>query len=242
MRRRAPRSGGFSMKIEFLEETDSTSKYIKRYVPFRENVAVCAKRQTGGRGTKGRSFLSEEGGVYLSFLTFYEDLPAAQLFRVMAHAAVSVCRTAERFGVFPRIKWSNDILAGGKKLCGILIENRLEGDRVDYSIVGIGLNVTNDVTPLGGVAARLSDYVPEVRAEEVRVELLRRYGEPSTFNDYLSRVDFLGKSVRVVEGEREYIAVARRILADGRLEVEQDGAVRALSSAEISLRLLREET
>ena len=227
MRRRAPRSGGFSMKIEFLEETDSTSKYIKRYVPFRENVAVCAKRQTGGRGTKGRSFLSEEGGVYLSFLTFYEDLPAAQLFRVMAHAAVSVCRTAERFGVFPRIKWSNDILAGGKKLCGILIENRLEGDRVDYSIVGIGLNVTNDVTPLGGVAARLSDYVPEVRAEEVRVELLRRYGE---------------KSVRVVEGEREYIAVARRILADGRLEVEQDGAVRALSSAEISLRLLREET
>ena len=61
------------MKIEFLEETGSTNEYIKRYLNSGENRIVVAQKQTGGKGTKGRSFLSGEGGVYLSALTFYRD-------------------------------------------------------------------------------------------------------------------------------------------------------------------------
>lgn len=225
------------MKIELLDEVVSTNDCIKRYLGEGEDVIVCARRQTGGKGTKGRAFLSEEGGVYLSALTFYEGLPAAQAFTVMAHAAVAVCKTAERFGVRARIKWPNDVLADGKKLCGILIENVLAGDTVKASIVGIGINVCNNVSALGGIAVSLSSLAAGATVEAVRDALIGEYGTESDFSDYLRYLDCTGRTVRVMENGREYAAYARRVLPDGRLEIEADGAVRALSGAEISLKL-----
>ena len=223
------------MKIELLDEVGSTNDYIKRYLNGGENVIVCAKRQTGGRGTKGRSFLSEAGGVYLSALTFYENLLASDAFWIMTHAAVSVCKTAKQFGAVPQIKWPNDILLNGKKLCGILIENCLRGRFVRASIVGIGLNVCNDLSPLNGIAASLSEVAPAITVEEARDALIENYQRKSTFEEYLSFVRFLGKEVRVIDSV-EYVAVARRILSDGRLEVEASGAMRTLSAAEISIK------
>lgn len=226
------------MKIELLEVTSSTNDYIKRYLERGENVIVSARRQTGGKGTKGRSFLSDEGGVYLSALTFYKNVSAADAFRVMAHAAVAVCRTAEAFGVFPEIKWANDVLAGGKKLAGILIENVFRGAYLHASIVGIGLNAENDVSALGGIAVSLSELAgKKIFADEAREALIEAYLRESTFEEYLSRVRFLGRTVRVTEGDRQYEATAKEILCDGRLLIEEDGAPRALSAAEIRIRL-----
>lgn len=226
------------MKIELLDEVDSTNVYIKKYIAAGENAIVCAGRQTGGKGTKGRSFFSAEGGVYLSALTFYETLPAERAFEIMTHAAVSVCRTAQKFGVSPEIKWPNDVLVDGKKLCGILIENGISAGAVKYSIVGIGLNVSNDVSALGGIAVNLSSAAGKpCLVGDVRDELIRSYGKRSDFPEYLSFVRFLGHEVTVTEGERVYRATARNILSDGRLEVEESGVTRRLSSAEISLRL-----
>lgn len=226
------------MRIELLEQVDSTNEYIKRHLAKEENVIVCAEEQTSGRGTKGRSFLSGRGGVYLSALTFYDDMPAANAFQIMAHAAVSVCRTAEKFGASPEIKWANDVLVNGRKLAGILIENGLSGGRVHHSIVGIGLNVRNDISALDGIAVSLSEVLPQApTVEEARNALIENYLRPSTFFEYLSYVKFLGRPVRIVEGEREYDGIARRILEDGRLEIEERGRLRTLSSGEIRLKL-----
>lgn len=226
------------MKIEYLGETTSTNEYIKRYLGSGEDVIVCARRQTGGKGTKGRSFLSEEGGVYLSALTFYRDFPAENAFLIMAHAAVSVCRTAEFFGLAPEIKWANDVLVGGKKLCGILIENGLSQGKIAYSIVGIGLNACNDLSALCGIATSLSQAAGRrIAADEARERLITEYRKPSAFSDYLSFVRFLGREVTVKEGDRSYPALARNILADGRLEIEDRDGLRALSAAEISLNI-----
>lgn len=225
------------MRIELVEETDSTNEYVKRYLPARENVIVCARRQTGGRGTKGRSFLSEAGGVYLTALLFHENVPADKAFLVMAHAAVAVCRTAERYGVSPQIKWANDVLVGGRKLCGILIENGLKGDLLDHSIVGVGLNAENDVSALGGIAVNLSEAAGrKISADEAREALIAEFCRSSSFEEYLARVKFLGREVTVEENGRTYRAVATAVLPDGRLEVRtSDGTARRLSSAEIKL-------
>ncbi len=226
------------MKIEYLGETGSTNEYIRRYLGGRENVIVCARRQTGGKGTKGRSFLSNEGGVYLSALFFYEKLPASRAFEVMAHSAVAVCRTAEAFGVQPEIKWANDVLAGHKKLCGILIENGVKGEFLDHSIIGIGLNAENDVSALGGIAISLSEAAGRrVTADEARQKLIEELLRPSAFADYLARVKFLGREVTVEENGRLFSAVAEEILPDGRLVVKNAEGVRRLSSAEITLKL-----
>ena len=225
------------MRIELLKEVDSTNDYIKKYLDGGENVIVCAERQTKGRGTKGRSFLSDAGGVYLTALIFHENLPAREAFRVMAHAAVAVCRTISGFGVEPSIKWPNDVLIGGRKCCGILIENKLLGDKIRASIIGIGVDVSNDLSELDGIAHSLGDFLKECPSvEEVRERLIREICRESTFEEYLSFVGFLGREITVSQNGVDYLAVAQRILPDGRLEIRKDGENIALSAAEISIR------
>lgn len=226
------------MKKEFLSEVSSTNDYIRKYLKDGQDIIVCAARQSGGKGTKGRSFSSEIGGVYLTMLKFYEDLPASQAFRVMAHAAVSVCRTVESFGAKPEIKWANDVFVSGRKICGILIENILEESRVRASIVGIGLNVSNDLSGLEERAISLSQEVqPCPETKIVRDRLIECLEQSYDFKEYRSYIKFLGKNITVFEGGREFQATAREILSDGRLKIEQDGKMRVLSAAEISIGL-----
>ena len=123
----------------------STQDYAKERRVDGENLAVTATYQTGGKGTKGRTFSSQEGGVYLSKLTFYEDLHVKSAFKIMIGAAVAVCETLRFYGLKPLIKWPNDICVKDKKICGILIENVFAGDKVRSSVVGIGLNVFNSL-------------------------------------------------------------------------------------------------
>ena len=227
------------MRIEYLAETGSTNDYVKRYLADGEDAIVCAERQTGGRGTKGRSFASERGGVYLSALTFYDGVPASEAFRVMSHAAVAVCRTAEAFGAAPEIKWANGVFANGRKLSGILIENGISDGKLRWSVVGIGVNVCNDLSALNGIAISLSEAAGKpVSVEAAREELIRNLRRSDSFDDYLSYLRFLGREVTVVENGRAFCAKAIRVLRDGRLEIEEaGGAPRALSAAEISLKL-----
>ncbi len=221
------------MKKIFLEETSSTNQFVRQ---FEEEAVVCARRQTGGMGTKGRSFLSEAGGVYLSFLTF-PNIPASHAFGLIAHAAVAVCRTAEHYGAHPHIKWPNDVLIAQKKLCGILTENTVQEGNITRSIVGIGLNVANDVSALGGIAVTLSEAVGRsLDPATVRDTLIEQFQIPSTFFEYRGFVRFLGSPITVTEGDFEYGAVAKEILPDGRLEIDKDGERRLLSSAEIHLK------
>ncbi|MBR7186812.1 MAG: biotin--[Clostridia bacterium] len=226
------------MQIIYLDHTDSTNEYIKRFLQKGENVIVCAKMQTGGKGTKGRSFLSEGGGVYLSALVFHKNLSAREAFRIMAHAAVAVCRTAEKFGAAPEIKWANDVLISNKKLAGILIENAVSNGFLHHSIMGIGMNVLNDVSSLGGIAVSLAEAAQKnCTAQEVRDALIRNFLTPSSFEEYLGYAKFLGNEVQVTEGEEVYAATAKEILPDGRLKVQTASGERVLSSAEVRVRL-----
>lgn len=226
------------MKIELLSSVGSTNEYIRRYLSGGEDVVVCADEQTGGKGTKGRAFLSGKGGVYLSALTFYERFPAAQSFRVMMHAAAAVCRAAERFGVSARIKWPNDVLSGGKKLSGILIENVLSGKFLRASIVGIGLNAENDLTSLGGIAVSLTEAAGRrVSAAEAREALIGELFRRTQPQEYFSRLAYLGEEVFITERGGTQRVTALRVTEDGRLCVRTaEGELRLLSAAEVSIR------
>ena len=131
------------MKIIELDEVDSTNEYCKR-LETDEDVAVIAKRQISGKGTKGRVFISERGGVYLSVMRFYKDFICRDAFKIMVNSCVAVCKTLEAYSVKPNIRWANDVLVGGKKISGTLIENSF-GKGGARSIVGIGLNVNNPI-------------------------------------------------------------------------------------------------
>ena len=131
-----------------FERIDSTNAYLKRAASegAEDGTAAVADEQTGGRGRRGRSFLSPAGkGVYLSVL-LRPPVEAARLLPLTGFAAVAVCDAVERVArVRPQIKWTNDLVLGGRKLCGILTELSVEGESgaLQYAVVGIGVNVAH---------------------------------------------------------------------------------------------------
>lgn len=128
-------------RFECLASTNDTAREMAA-AGAPQGVVVVAGAQTAGRGQHGRSWASPAGqGLYLSAILRPAVKPDALAFITLA-AAVAVAETiAAEFGVNPDIKWPNDVMLSGKKVCGILVESAIEGGTVRYGIVGIGLNV-----------------------------------------------------------------------------------------------------
>ena len=230
-------------KIEWervrFESISSTNDYAKERRGEKKNLIVTAIRQTGGKGTKGRSFSSEEGGVYATKLTFYEDFPAKEAFKIMQNAAVAVCETLVFFGLKPLIKWPNDIYVSDKKICGILIENTFSGTNVSSSLVGIGINIYNSLPQeLEGIATSvLLETGIRQEVETVCEKLIEELSKEHTEEQYLSYIGYIGKKVTLIIGDECVQGRLVGVEKDGKLRVETDEGEALLSSAEVSVRI-----
>lgn len=239
-----------------LPVIDSTNTECKRLAMSgaAEGLAVMAEEQTGGRGRLGRSFQSPKGsGLYLSVL-FRPELEPAQVSDFTAWVAVAVCDGIEQCcGVRPQIKWTNDIVLGGKKLAGILTELGLESESnaLEYLVTGIGINVNQQPEDFGDgireIATSLSQYLGHtVRRAELATQILialdRAYsGFPENKQEYLERYrgDCLtpGHPVQVITPVSRREGYAVEIDDQFRLVVEfPDGTREALSAGEVSVR------
>ena len=130
------------------EQVASTNEVCRQLaVRGADDTAVTARVQTAGKGRLGRSFQSPEGGLYLSAL--WRSCGSGELLRVTPMAAVAVCRAVERLcGAQCGIKWCNDVVLAGRKLCGILTESQLRPDGgAAWLVVGIGVNVAQTTFP-----------------------------------------------------------------------------------------------
>jgi len=226
-------------KIERFNEIDSTNTYIKSKREQQENLIVTAKTQTGGRGTKGRSFSSAQGGVYLSKLDFYQNFPAKDSFLIMARAAVSVCKTLEEFGVQPKIKWANDVFVNKKKICGILIENVFSGNQLSSSVVGVGVNVCNILpSELQEIATSLKEVTGKTYDPlQVEERLIFHLCEPYNMDEYRKYIGFLGEEVTLIFGEVSKKATLLFVENDGALWVQTQDGKEKFYAAEVSLRI-----
>lgn len=141
-----------SKDIILLNKIDSTNSYAKQIAEQSNNQAtiVVAEEQTNGKGRMYRHFYSPmQDGVYFSVI-LYPDIHIDELNLLTLTAALSVVNAIELLTkIRPQIKWPNDVLWNGKKLCGILTETSVETEtgRIQYSISGIGINVNNHDFP-----------------------------------------------------------------------------------------------
>ncbi len=224
--------------IERFESIPSTNDYAKQKRVEGKDLVIVAKSQSGGRGTKGRSFSSSLGGLYVSVLSFYDDFLAREAFRIMQNAATAVCLTMEEYGLKPSIKWPNDILVNGKKICGILIENTFLGDKVRSSIVGIGINIYNPLEEeLKDIATSiLLETGKEIAVEEVEEKLLKHLYNADTWRKYPQYVAFIGEEVTLICGEERIRAKVLGVDKEGNLLGLTAEGERKFSSAEVSLR------
>lgn len=228
------------MDIKFFETIPSTNTYLKEIVRSEgnpEEQAAVAYSQSAGRGRIGRSFYSPGSGLYLSVLLKPEG-SAENIVKITSAAGVVV---AEAIG--GKIKWVNDIIIDGKKVCGILCESVGE-----YVIVGIGINLTE---PEGGFPEEIRNIAGAVYKEcdnlkryELAMRIVKEIGRLSkpryvkkAMKKYKKHSCILNRKVTVSRGNEEYSALTLDINREGHLVVEkEDGTREVLLSGEISIK------
>jgi birA, biotin-[acetyl-CoA-carboxylase] ligase region len=244
--------------LHCFDEIDSTNTCAKKLAlaGAADGTVVTANCQTAGRGRMERSFQSpRDKGIYLTAL-LRPPLPPERLLPVTALGAVAVARAVERVcGVRPGIKWTNDLVLNGKKLCGILTEMSLEGEsgRLQYLVMGIGLNVlqtADDFSPeVAAVATSLAQEVgrplsrPQLAAAEIEqldalYAALLSGGTGAYLEAYRRDCVTLGHEIQVVraDGSREH-ALALDVDDQFGLVVRRDsGETAVIRSGEASVR------
>lgn len=235
------------------DEIDSTNNIAKKlaYDGIEDKTLIVANRQSMGRGRLGRSFLSPDGGIYLS-IVLRPELSVEKTLKITSGAAVAVRRVISKYCNDAKIKWVNDIYISGKKVCGILTESATCSDGgLNYVIVGIGINVFGNCNDYG---KELKDIVTTIEENsrlkldknviitKVYEEVLNVYSKleefDSTMEEYKKHSLVLGKNVYALNGkEKRCINV---------IDIDNDGALVAIdcetrekvkiSSGEVSIR------
>lgn len=237
------------MKTIYLKSVDSTNTYIKN-LPEKERVdglIVVADRQTAGRGRMGRTFKSDGKGIYMSFV-IKTDCAVSEALVLTSSVAVSVCRAIEKFcGINAGVKWVNDIVYGGRKLCGILTEAvNVSGDKAECFIIGIGVNVNEEsfTDDLKDKAVSLKMILNRsvdkeklllILKEELNEMKVSCFNEKENFyKEYVKRSVMFGKKVVLSGDDRpaEVIGIDRNYV----LVIKySDGEIKKINSGDISV-------
>lgn len=247
--------------IIYFDRIDSTNNYAKKIAleGCEEGTLVLADYQTSGRGRLGRDWNStDRKGVWMS-LVLRPDIPFEEVQIITLAASVAVVSAiVEVAQIQAGIKWPNDIIVSGKKVCGILVEMNMEIDRINFLVLGIGLNVNqqaddfpeelkNKAVSLGMCMEETTGDQKILKRSELISAILLKFEEiydkvnSGAFEEIISQWQkysvTLGKEVSMTYKDKDYIGIAEGITKDGKLIVKcQDGTVKEVFSGEISVR------
>ena len=241
------------LKLSFYESVDSTNSLLKEMAlnGETESSIVIALSQSKGRGRYDRKFQSDIGGIYMSIL-LRPNIPAENAVLITTAAAVAVAEAVEDLsGRKTGIKWVNDVLIDGKKICGILTEASLniESGTLDYAVIGIGLNVYE---PRDGFPDEIRDIAGSIFKEQIdglRSKLTaavlenffkyyKEISERKYLNSYRERCIVLGKQINVISASGTSSAIALDIDENCHLRVKYpNGEETLLSSGEVSIKI-----
>lgn len=213
---------------------------------------VMADEQTAGRGRLGRRWYTPPGSALaFSLLLRPESLPAPLLTRLTALGALAVCiALQEHLGLASQIKWPNDVLAGGRKLAGVLVEIDWQGDRPTAAILGIGINIASESVPADNelmfpatcVEAELGSPVDRWALLRATLQALLAWLPRLASADFLTawerRLAYRGETVQVFTGDG--LPLEGRLLGletDGALRLRlPTGEIQSIQAGELHLR------
>jgi BirA family biotin operon repressor/biotin-[acetyl-CoA-carboxylase] ligase len=230
-------------EIHYFENIDSTNSKAKELAESggREGICVIAGRQEDGRGRLGRAWFSPKGGLWLSIL-LRPNNEYESAFSFTAMAGVAAANTVRKVtDLNTMLKWPNDVLIDGKKVCGILTESIIKGKELKYMIIGIGMNVNfnldalpsdiheNSTTLMHEVGHDVSilDLISNLLTEvEEYYEALNKGKISKIHEDWKQSSATLGRRVRVWDGANVIEGNAQDIDESGALIVVDDNGLR----------------
>lgn len=233
------------INVHYFEEVTSTNDVVR---DFPEWTLVMAGVQTKGRGQRGSSWEGEKGrNLTFSLLVEPGYLPVEKQFYISKVTALAVAEALGKSGVEAAVKWPNDIYAGDKKICGILIENDLMGNRMGKCVIGIGINVNQQVF-LSDAPNPTSVWL-ETGVETDRMELLKAfcdsfinyYNVLSAGNydridrDYWTRLYRKGRWFEYEDGKGRFTGKITGVFPSGELVIlHEDGTEKKYLFKEVS--------
>jgi BirA family biotin operon repressor/biotin-[acetyl-CoA-carboxylase] ligase len=245
------RSSLFGGTVITLPSTGSSQEYLRKLAEEGADAGtiVVALCQNAGKGRMGRQWFSPEGGLWLSLL-LRPNIPLREIHKLPLLFGVSVSSALDRFGVETRLKWPNDLLVGGKKICGILMEISAQPERVEYVLVGIGVNANFHVQELPQDLRSSSASILDLLGKCVdRAELLssileksealyaeaERSGFAEVINAWRSRSCTLGHRVLLQLPKGTVSGTARELNEDGSLLVDSEGGPVSIYAGDLTL-------
>ena len=232
------------------ESVDSTNRVLKTMAAdgADHGTLVVANEQTGGRGRRGRGWLTPKDTSIAMSLLLRPEIPPAKVALLSLAASVAVAKGIRQVtGLEAGIKWPNDIVVNGKKVCGILLEMDADEQNVHYIVAGVGINVhlmdipeeirataTSLDLELGHPCSRVEIVKAVMRATEETEKLLK---DGSFMSVYESLSVTLGHPVSVQAVGETFTGTAEQIREDGVLMVRtESGAVREVMAGDVSVR------
>jgi BirA family biotin operon repressor/biotin-[acetyl-CoA-carboxylase] ligase len=246
----------FGRRILFSKNVDSTNDWAKQLANYgaEEGTVAVAETQSCGRGRLARDWISPVGGLWFS-IVLRPKTSAADAAKLVFVVSLAVAKVLDKtHGLKTETKWPNDVLVGGRKVCGILAEMKTAGNVVDFVVVGIGVNANFNVED--ALPAALKNTATSLRRElgrEVSLGALLRVllekiewfydrfvneGFGPILNEWKKYANFLGHKIEVTCLEERASGVALDVDNDGALILRlEDGVVARLFAGDISLRM-----
>ena len=239
--------GGY--RLVSLEAVDSTNDEAKRLAAAgaADGTVVWAREQTAGKGRRGRTWISEPGNLYCSLLLRpdFPAGPAAQLGFVAANAVLRTVAAELPRGVRVSCKWPNDVMVGGRKTAGILLEaGAATAERLDWLVVGVGVNIASHPPmvefPATSLHAEGAEGVSEkdvlttfCQCFDEGLRTWREAGFAATRQAWLERAEGLGEPV-TVRLERETLdGIFHDLDEAGALVLRRNGEERRITAGDV---------
>ena len=212
-----------------------------------EGTVIIADEQTAGKGRINRNWFSPEGSIALSVILYP---PVSYLPYLIMLASLAVVHSIEAVtGLKPEVKWPNDVLVHGKKVCGILIESEIQGNTAAFAIMGIGINVNFKLSDFPDIAATATSLADELGRKVSRVDIIKRLltdieqlylalsvGEP-IYQEWRDRLVTLGREVQVTSGKNMLAGIAESVARDGSLLLRHpNGSSTRIVAGDVTLR------
>lgn len=238
-------------QIFYYNKVTSTNSMAKETIKgkkdyFQEGAVIVADIQTAGRGRLGRNWYSPSGGIWLTIVLF-PNLEPVYISRITLMTAVVLVQSIKELYDIPvKIKWPNDIIVKGKKLCGILTEMAAESDCINYVVAGIGVNANlkgeDFPKEISGKSTSLQEIlkksVSRIKLVQLLLENFEKYYnllQQKQFTPILKEwklnADTLGKNITVLSAGQTITGEAVDITSEGALVIRKEGGekVRVLS-------------
>lgn len=236
-----------------LEEIDSTNEEGKRRANngCKSGLIIVSDKQTAGKGRLGREWSAKRNeGLYMS-IVLRPDIMPQEAPQMTLIAGLAVMKTINKvIGVSSKIKWPNDIILNGKKLVGILTEMNAEMEKVNYIVVGIGINVNNEsfgeelnkkATSIyieTGKKFKRSDIINEfVKIFEIYYNEFCKKGFSAFVEEYNENCANVGCSVKTVGGKKKIEGIAKGVNEKGEILIDSNDETIPVMAGEVSLRL-----